>query len=99
MPIRRVLCHPRVKDNVGRVALQRGPLVFAFEGIDNGGRVSDLILPEDVALTAEFRPDLLGGGVTIRTSGAEERHRGIAIPYFAWANRGAGQMAVWLPMR
>jgi DUF1680 family protein len=93
MPVRRVVAHSAVEENVGKVALQRGPLVFAFEGIDNRGRVSDLVLPGDAMVTAEFRPELLGGVVTIETS------VGVAIPYFAWANRGAGEMAVWLPIR
>ncbi len=90
MPVRRVIAHPAVAADAGRVALQRGPLVFCLEGADNDGRVLDLALPDAAPLGAEFRPDLLNGVVVIAGRNF------IAVPYYAWANRGAGEMAVWL---
>jgi hypothetical protein len=93
MPVQRVLCHQQVAANRGRVALERGPLVYCVEGVDNG-RLADLLLPDDAALTAEHQPDLLGGVTVIRGEG---KRPFLAIPYYAWANRGAGEMAVWLP--
>jgi len=68
MPVVRVECDPRVRDNVGRVALQRGPLVYCLEQADNPGGVLNLAVPSDAALVAEQRPDLLGGVTVIRGS-------------------------------
>ena len=109
MPVRRVISHDKVEDNRGRVALQRGPLVFTAEGLDNGGNVSHLVLPDESQLTAEFRESLFGG-VTVITGSAtalfgqgegalfiEKQQDFVAIPYYAWAHRGKGEMAVWLP--
>jgi DUF1680 family protein len=90
MPIRRVSAHPQVADCQGKVALERGPLVYAAEGTDNGGRALGLVVPDDMPLTAEHRADLLGG-VTVITGDAF-----MAIPYYAWSHRGVGEMAVWL---
>jgi DUF1680 family protein len=102
MPVRRVKADPRVKANVGRVALQRGPVVYCAEAVDHGGRVDDLILPEDAELDVEHRPDLLGG-LTVITGAAQRRTKDgtipvklKAIPYYAWDHREPGQMAVWL---
>lgn len=93
MPIRRLLCHEKVKDNAGRVALQRGPVVYCAEWLDNGGFVRDLVLPDNAQLKAEHHKDLLGGITVISSS---DPHL-VAIPYYAWAHRGEGEMAVWLP--
>jgi DUF1680 family protein len=94
MPVRRVVAHEAVAEDRGRVALQRGPVVYAVEGVDNGGRVFELILPDDAALQAEFRPDLLNGVVAVNGGAARPF---LAVPYHVWANRGPGQMLVWLP--
>ncbi len=93
MPVRRVLAHDRVKENAGKAAIQRGPVVYAIEGIDNGGKVSNVRLPLDAPLTSQFRSDLLGG---VHVVGGPNV---IAIPYFTWANRGPGEMAVWIPYK
>jgi DUF1680 family protein len=104
MPVRRVGSHPRVQDNRGRVALQRGPIVYALEGHDHvGGQVLDLRLSDVAALEARFRADLLGGVVTLSGRAVGSNDAGTtepeltAIPYFAWANRGPAQMLVWIP--
>jgi DUF1680 family protein len=108
MPIRRVVAHEAVAEDRGRVALQRGPLVYAAEGIDNADRVFDLVLADDAALGVEFRRDLLNGvaaitGTALAVSPSpagkpvEIRRPFLAVPYYAWANRGPGQMLVWLP--
>jgi DUF1680 family protein len=107
MPVRRVVANERVAADRGRVALQRGPIVYCAEWPDNpGGHVRSLVLPDDAPLAAEFRPELLNG-VTVITGqaiapetepGVVKPHRQafMAIPYYAWANRGPGEMAVWL---
>jgi DUF1680 family protein len=108
MPVRRVIAHPAVKTNEAKVALERGPLVYCAEWPDNGGAVSNLILEDQAPLTTEFRPDLFGGvavikgEVTALKQGEKEgeiireKQPFVAIPYYAWAHRGAGEMAVWL---
>jgi hypothetical protein len=97
MPVRRVLAHPNVKDCVGKVALQRGPIVYCFEGADHGGRVLDLAMPADAAFAPRRREDLLGGTTVLegKLLRAGERIRATAIPYHLWSNRGAGEMVVW----
>jgi DUF1680 family protein len=110
MPVERVHAHPKVKADVGRVALQRGPVVFCLEGVDNAGRVRNLCLPPEAKVTAEFRKDLLGGVVALKGSalavtrgeGGKRVTRPVtfqAVPYYAWANRKPGQMIVWLAER
>ncbi|HPD29503.1 MAG TPA: glycoside hydrolase family 127 protein [Phycisphaerae bacterium] len=69
MPVRRIQAHPNVAANRGRVALQRGPMVFCLEAVDNGGKVFDLVLPRDAELKTEFRPNMLGGIMTIKAQG------------------------------
>lgn len=100
MPARRVAAHPKVKADAGRLALQRGPLVYAVEGVDHGGSLAGLRLDPTGEVAAQWRPDLLGGVVTLVAPAqpAGPTGRLLAVPYFAWANRGPGEMAVWLPV-
>jgi hypothetical protein len=66
MPVRRIACHPHVAENVGRVALQRGPVVYCIEGADNPNiDLRDVVLRPRREPQAQFRPDLLGGVVTL----------------------------------
>ncbi|MCC9075597.1 glycoside hydrolase family 127 protein [Litorilinea aerophila] len=95
MAVRRVASHPQVVHNRGRVALERGPLVYCVEAVDHGGRVHDLVLPDGVSLQPQRRPDLLGG-ITVLAGQLGDRTL-TAIPYYAWAHRELGEMAVWLP--
>jgi DUF1680 family protein len=92
MAVRRVLAHENVLENAGRVALERGPIVYCLEAADNGGGVAELTLPDSSPITAEQRPDLLGGVTVLRSTAPNF----IAIPYYAWSHRGPGAMAVWL---
>jgi uncharacterized protein len=108
MPVRRVVANENVKADAGRVALQRGPIVFCAEWPDNpNGKVRNLVLPDDQPLTATFEPSLLNGVEIIqgRAFSVSKDDAGLlvkteqdfkAIPYYAWANRGRGEMAVWL---
>jgi uncharacterized protein len=122
MPVEWIESHPHVIGNRGRVALQRGPLVYCVEQADNPGVDPwDLVLPEDADFAAE-RLAIAGHDViALRTTalaeetaewddtlygpfrgsdGAEYRPVPLAaIPYYAWANREAGPMAVWLPVK
>jgi hypothetical protein len=99
MPVQRVEANESVEGDRGKLALQRGPLVYAAEAADNGGLVLDLALPKNSVLAASYRDDLLGGVVAI--TGTARRGGNdvpfLAIPYFSWANRGPGEMVVWIP--
>jgi DUF1680 family protein len=69
MPVQRMVAHPKVESNRGRVALQRGPIVYCFEAVDNGGSVFDKVLPRDAKLSAEHRSDVLGGVTVVKARG------------------------------
>ena len=110
MPVRRIVAHPSVKADVGRVALQRGPIMFCAEGVDQkDGQVLSLVLADDADIKSEFKADLLGGVEVLHTSAkavsrkldggvevAKESQELTAVPYYAWANRAPGQMTIWL---
>ena len=114
MPVERVYGNPRIKMNVGRIALKRGPLVYCLEQVDNSSEVGMLKLPHDAKPEAAERPDLFDGIVTVVADavvaeiadwdGDLYRHvppkhvatRLTAVPYYAWNNRGANRMAVWI---
>jgi hypothetical protein len=109
MPVRRIVANDRVEADRQRVALQRGPIVFAAEWADNAGKhARNLVLPDSATLTSQFRPDLLNGvqAVSAKGYGLTKDAQGnvikteqtlVAIPYSAWANRGRGEMLVWIP--
>lgn len=65
MPVERIMSHPKVRQNVGCVALQRGPLIYCLEAVDNGADLAQVVIPREAQLSASFEPDLLGGAVTI----------------------------------
>ena len=69
MPIERVRADPRVQADAGRVALQRGPVVYCVEAADHGGRVRHLSLPPDAQVEPEHRADLLGGVTVLKAKG------------------------------
>ncbi len=106
MEIRRVLADERVKADAGRVAVERGPLVYCAEWPDNGGAVSNLVLEDSTPLTAELRPDIAQGVTAVTGEATAYRLEGgktvsakqrlTLIPYYAWAYRGKGEMTVWL---
>jgi len=108
MDIRRVVTIDKVKPNLGRVAIERGPIVYCAEGADNAGKALNLILPDGSTFRSEHRTDLLGG-VTILRGAGQSAHRTskgkvateaaeiTLIPYYAWCHRGPNAMQVWLP--
>jgi hypothetical protein len=106
MPVERVHADPHVKADVGRVAIQRGPIVFCLEGVDNEGGVRNLCLPQQARLSAAFEKDVLGGVVVVsgEAQAVSRPDNGLqtkpvkfrAVPYFAWDNRKPGPMIVWL---
>jgi len=109
MEVKRLTSRTEVKQNEGRVALQRGPLVYCVEGVDNGGQAWNFILPDKAAFTTQHEKELLEGITIIQfeaptlqinpdgQSITTENRKITAIPYYAWCNRGQNQMQVWLP--
>jgi hypothetical protein len=65
MPVERVYAHPNVSQDVGRTALQRGPLVYCLEAVDQDVPVAHIVLPHTSALAARFEPGLLDGVVLV----------------------------------
>jgi len=108
MPVRRVIARKEVADTAKRVALERGPLVYCAESLDKNGNVFNLLVPDDTILRSEYREGLLDGVAVItgkvvamcrgkdKVSVEKEQRDLTVVPYYAWANRGKGQMAVWL---
>ncbi len=109
MPVRRIVANSQVAADRGRVAIQRGPIVFAAEGVDNPDhKVRDIVLSDDAKLSAEFRPDLLNGVEVVKSRAVALAYDSAgklirtnedftAIPYCDWANRGKDEMVVWIP--
>lgn len=93
MPVEVVAADPRVKADIGKRCLQRGPLVYCMEETDNPRYDKALLLPSMNYMTA-FEPDLLDGVVTITAVNGDDVYK--FIPYYAWDNREAGKMKVWV---
>jgi hypothetical protein len=112
--------HPRIDALRGSVAIERGPLVYCLEEVDQPAEANllDVCIAPETPLQARWREDLLGGVVVIEAQGAvadmsswaRELYRAMAaeslaqqevklmaVPYYAWANRGPGTMRVWIP--
>ncbi|HEY4112354.1 glycoside hydrolase family 127 protein [Puia sp.] len=110
MDVRRVVASDSVKEDAGKVALQRGPIVYCAEWVDNAGRTSNLILPGG-DVTASFVAEKLDGVVELKANGervvvgedglsVSTRKEAIHfIPYYSWANRGKGEMNIWFPAK
>lgn len=113
MPVERIQANPKVRMNAGKVALQRGPLVYCLEEVDNGPCLTDICLPKDAAFSTYHDENLLGGVTVIQAEAcrsgadwddalyqpAQDTCRPVtlkAIPYYAWNNRGRGEMLVWI---
>lgn len=116
MPVQLVEANPLVREDLGKVAVTRGPLVYCLEETDNGKNLSGIYLEEDADFTIKEEPELLKGIVTIETQGKKVSQKGWNgetlyrtyqgknydpcslkfIPYYAWTNRGVGEMTVWV---
>ncbi len=107
MDIRKVVAHDKVINDQGKLAFQRGPVVYCFEDKDNSNEwVFDKYVSEDVQPKAGFEEDLLGGVVTISMTGQKLAPSNKitpvelkAIPYYTWNNRGTSSMKVWIPYK
>lgn len=102
MEAKTILSHEQIKANTGKVAVQRGPLIYCAEGIDNLGHALDLELNSRKELKATYDADLLQG-VSVLTGqgrimdgGKKKKIPVKLIPYYAWSHRDISPMAVWL---
>jgi len=107
MEVRMIKANQKVLADKGKVALQRGPLLYCMEWPDNNGKVLNLVADSTAGFKTEFMNDLLNGVTIVKgqakttaiDNGKIEEGKTIeftAIPYYAWANRGAGEMSVWM---
>lgn len=111
MEARRVWANPRVRQDAGRVAVLRGPLVYCAEEADNGPGLNALALadgtPRDirdsdlVAVELPATRDVADWGDTLYRPAppAAEPAAARLIPYHLWDNRTPGEMLVWLRTR
>lgn len=109
MTVKRIKANARVIDDKGKVAMQRGPLVYCAEWPDNDGRTSTILIPEAATFITEYKPDLLQGVMTLKSEVpvlmvsdqdvSTTKKPIMLIPYYAWAHRGKGEMAIWFPER
>jgi DUF1680 family protein len=108
MDVQRVKANENLKEDIGKVALQRGPIMYCAEWVDNNGKASNLLLPSGTQFTTEYKPGLLNGITVVKaevpaviiengTSISTVKQSFTAIPYYSWANRGKGEMMVWFP--
>jgi DUF1680 family protein len=114
MPVSLVETNPHVRENAGKVAVTRGPVVYCLEEKDNGKELFRLHAGKPLDFKVKYEKDLLEGLCTISFTGKKEKdwqddalyrtsadavHEEkalVLIPYYAWANRGAGEMTVWI---
>jgi uncharacterized protein len=111
MDVRRVESNKKVVDNIGKISLQRGPLMYCAEWPDNFGKAGNLVLTSGTTFNTEFKTDLLNGITLIKSEATaikvDEKSNTVstvkqpftAIPYYAWAHRGKGEMMMWFPVR
>ena len=109
---RRVYAHPMVRDAIGKVALAYGPIIYCLESADNGFDLNCLRLPRESVISALPHDEkTLGGIIQLTAKGFRETQSPLlypaaspeetpvtltAIPYYAWSNRGQGEMRVWI---
>jgi DUF1680 family protein len=94
MPVEVVAADPHVSENIGKRAIQRGPLVYCAEEADNKGAFDQIALSPETSYQAAFQPSLLNGVTTVAATHGDRQFT--LIPYYAWDNRDAGEMKVWI---
>ena len=109
MDVKLIKANDNLKDDIGKVAVERGPLVYCAEWKDNDGRAANIIIPANASFTSELKTDLLNGVDVVKTTvpviqinnegtSVSTTNKTITlIPYYAWANRGDGEMMIWFP--
>jgi DUF1680 family protein len=90
--VRKVVADPKVIEDQGKIALEYGPLVYAFEQVDQKTDLDQLRIAPAESFSPKMEKDLLDGVVTLSNENAK------AVPYYSWSNRGIGKMKVWVPV-
>ena len=104
MNVRRIVANDNAEDDRGKVALERGPIVFCLEGSDQAdGKVFNKYILNSAAISAQYDANLLNGVITLSGDAKELQPDGTikdvkfrAIPYSTWNNRGPQQMEIWV---
>ena len=100
MPVEEVAADPRVKEDMGKRAIQRGPIVYCLEEVDNPEAFDSLRLTEDAYFdVAPLDKDQWWGHPLMEITAFTGAEKLTFIPYFAWDNREAGKMKVWIPLK
>ncbi|MEZ0537723.1 glycoside hydrolase family 127 protein [Caldicellulosiruptoraceae bacterium PP1] len=112
--IKKIRSNPNVRENIGKIAVTKGPIVFCAEEVDNGKNLNQIFIDENASISLKFDKEILDGVFVVEMNGykidsekwgdepyKEEAYKLIPhkiklIPYYAWANRGIGEMSVWL---
>ena len=96
MRVKKVLTNKKVISNRNKLAFEYGPIVYCAEEVDNTEGVIDIVIDEDVESKFTFDKNLLNGIGKIELINSNKPNKLTMIPYYAWANRELGEMAVWL---
>ena len=104
MDVRRIVANDNAEDDRGKVALERGPVVYCLEGNDQAdGKVFNKYILNASEITAAYDANLLNGVVTLSGDAKQLQPDGTikdvkfrAIPYSTWNNRGPQQMEIWV---
>ena len=107
MDVHRSIANKKVIDDHEKTANERGPIVYCLEWTDNDGQVLNSVVEDDIQFTPKYE-ERLNGIVSLYADAKSvqiDKNDNVqvvdkkinAIPYYAWANRGNGEMAVWLP--
>lgn len=109
MEVKQVRTHEAVVGNRGLLSVERGPIVYCIEGVDNGGDLSNFILPANAPFSVMRDEPSMGGAHTLRGEGVrytlsgdateveEQKYPVTLIPYHARSYRGATPMKVFIP--
>ena len=68
MEVRKVIANEKVKDDIGKIALQRGPIIYCAEWVDNNNKVSNIVIPPSTVFSTEFEAGLLGGVTVVKSN-------------------------------
>lgn len=110
MEVRQTIANAKVKDDIGKIAIEYGPIVYCAEFADNNGHTSNLIVPEKQQFQPIYQASLLNGVMTLKGTAqainilddftvSTTTQPLVLIPYYARSNRGQGEMRIWFPTK
>lgn len=104
--------NPNIESTRGLLCVQRGPVVYCAEGVDNSEKIDNIYFDRNSEITEEYNADMLGGIVLLSTQAkVKEEQQSLyyeaiteakdtkltLVPYYTWANREEADMSIWLP--